>query len=451
MSNKAKSKPELVFSKYVHTIQTGKKEYALYSGLSSALIKTDKTVQQLQKQLCESRSGINKDLKIQLQEGLFLIPATMNELEYLNQRYQFMKYRNRGLYVTIIPTFRCNLRCGYCFQDRNNNDTMSEKTKKLLIRSLKQNINASSHYKILSTIWYGGEPLLMVDDILGIGLKLKRYCETKKLKYESNIITNATLLNEKTADILVEAGVTGCQITLDGPKHIHDKRRPFPKPNNSSFVKTVDGIIAAMEKMKVRIRINLEPANIAYVEELLDELETYNLSEYLQSGKIEVYLGRVFDCSKGGSCRYGSELYSVEQFATVEMDILNKFFERGINSINFPIAKLFFCSAIDVDSFVVDPIGNMYKCYANAWDKKQSFGKLGKPVKFTSEQLQCWMTYDPFKAKECRDCKYLPLCGGGCPLLSIKEKNRKVEICERWRFVLDKYLEHFVTKATTRS
>lgn len=447
MTDKAKSGHDLVFSKYIHSIQTEDGKYALYSGLSSAFMKADKPLQQLQEQLY-TPNGINEELKIQLQEGLFLIPATMNESEYLKQRYQFTKYRDSRLGVTIIPTFRCNLRCDYCFQDRTNEDTMSEDTKKLLILSLKKNLDVSSHLKVLSITWYGGEPLLMVDDILDIGLQLKMYCDAKKLKYESNIITNATLLDENAVNKLVEAGVTNCQITLDGPKRIHDKRRPSPGPNESSFVKTVDGIIAAMKKMEVRIRINVDPTNIAHVEELLDELETCNLLEHLRSGKIGVYLGRVFDFSEGGCCKFNSRLYSMEQFATIEVDILKKFFERGINSIEFPFAKLFFCNALSVDSFVVDPLGNMYKCYVNAGDKTQSFGKLGVPIKFTAEEQQYWMNYDPFNVKECSKCKYFPLCGGGCPLLSKTAKDRMAEICERWRFVLDKYLEHFVSKAT---
>jgi hypothetical protein len=98
-----------------------------------------------------------------------------------------------------------------------------------------------------------------------------------------------------------------------------------PKAENSSFVKTIDGIMTAMERMKVRIRVDLDPANVACVGELLDELETLNLLEHLQSGRIDIYVGRVFDCSEDGSCKCGSGLYNMEQFCTRAIGLLEEF------------------------------------------------------------------------------------------------------------------------------
>ena len=34
-----------------------------------------------------------------------------------------------------------------------------------------------------------------------------------------------------------------------------------------------------------------------------------------------------------------------------------------------------------------------------------------------------WMTRNPLDAKECRECVYLPACGGGCGAISYNETN----------------------------
>lgn len=452
MANQARNETELVFSRYVHSVQTGEGEYALFSGLSGALVKTDRPLQHLQKQLGRSQlSAIDKELKTQLQKGLFLIPDTLNELDYLEQRYQWARHITATLGATIIPTFRCNARCVYCIQDAKRCETMSGELQKTLIESLKRHAQGYPHVIALQIAWYGGEPLLALDNILDIGRQLKSFGESEQLEYNSFIITNGTMLDEETVGQLVETGVTGCQITLDGPKHIHDKRRPLLEPPKSSFEKSIDGIISALGKLTVNIRVNLDPSNVGCVEELWDELEAHNLLSHIQSGEIGISMANVSNFAGLGCRQPCSNVYSLERFSTVELDALRKLFERGIDSYWYPRPELVHCGAITIDSLVVDPLGNLYKCYLDAGHAERSFGKVGEPINFTSEQLLRWITYNPFKIKACRECRYVPICCGGCPALSMVTRDRKAEVCKQWRFTLGEYLQHFVHKATVQS
>jgi len=87
-----------------------------------------------------------------------------------------------------------------------------------------------------------------------------------------------------------------------------------------------------------------------------------------------------------------------------------------------PMIRSVFCSAYTVNSFTIDPYLNLYKCWdlIGLDDYKVGFiNEEGKPV-FNENNL-IWLSLDPFEIEECRNCKLLPLCMGGCLANSIKE------------------------------
>ena len=47
-----------------------------------------------------------------------------------------------------------------------------------------------------------------------------------------------------------------------------------------------------------------------------------------------------------------------------------------------------------------------------------------------------YMTYDPTFDEKCTECKYLPLCMGGCPHRRISN----LEVCSEQKYILDEYL-----------
>jgi sulfatase maturation enzyme AslB (radical SAM superfamily) len=44
--------------------------------------------------------------------------------------------------------------------------------------------------------------------------------------------------------------------------------------------------------------------------------------------------------------------------------------------------------------------------------------------------------------EKCIECKFAPICGGGCPISSIIISGGEEPVCERYQEVLDTYLYH---------
>ncbi len=58
-----------------------------------------------------------------------------------------------------------------------------------------------------------------------------------------------------------------------------------------------------------------------------------------------------------------------------------------------------------------------------------------------------WMTHNPIGVKECKECKYLPACGGGCASVSYsKDKTYHSNGCYKIKGVVEKQVERLFLK-----
>lgn len=108
--------------------------------------------------------------------------------------------------VYIEPTNTCNLSCRTCVRNSWNEPAgmMNMETYRKLIINLK---NISSLQKI--SFWGFGEPLLHPDIVEMVTL-------AKQLGVETQIITNALLLDEAKSEGLIAAGLDSIVISVDG-------------------------------------------------------------------------------------------------------------------------------------------------------------------------------------------------------------------------------------------
>lgn len=74
--------------------------------------------------------------------------------------------------------------------------------------------------------WYhSGEPLLAMDIIESMSVRIMEICKKAKRKYISDITTNGYLLSLDVFRKLLDLNVIEYQITIDGPKEIHDAKK----------------------------------------------------------------------------------------------------------------------------------------------------------------------------------------------------------------------------------
>ncbi|MBV9867455.1 MAG: radical SAM protein [Abitibacteriaceae bacterium] len=163
-------------------------------------------------------------------------------------------------FITIKPTFRCNLRCGFCRFVANGQ--VFGKADYFVDDEWLNLIDEVAPYKPYIAIT-GGEPLMYP----GIGKLLKRI---KHHGLHAAMVTNATLL-ERKAEELMEAPPASLQISVDGPRETHDALRMV----NGTFDKVQKGLTKLLElKQKYK-----SAAPVVVINSVITESNYHNMPQ----------------------------------------------------------------------------------------------------------------------------------------------------------------------------
>ena len=112
-------------------------------------------------------------------------------------------------------------------------------------------------------------------------------CKDKDVQYSASIITNGYLLTKEVAEKLKEYHVRSAQITVDGPKEIHDTRRPMANGQGTYDV-IMEHLVETKGILPINLRINVDYDNVAAADQVVETLREKDL---LQS--VHPYLGLV--------------------------------------------------------------------------------------------------------------------------------------------------------------
>lgn len=391
-----------------------------FNSLSCGLAIVDETYLQLQSML----PGIDETSLTPQQfetyqaaiKGNFFVPDDFDELlDYATKR-NIQKYGMDSLGLTIAPTLLCNFSCVYCYET-SKPGTMSAETQKNLLNFVEAQ---ASHLKRFEVTWYGGEPLLAVDVIRGLSEKFQEICVKYGLEYEAFMISNGSLFHEDIIQMMQKYQIRGVQITIDGPKAVHDSRR-ISKNGESTFDCIIGNINRLLSSgIEVVLRINVDKENDQTVDELIEYLE-HNLA----SRNIKITFGQVTAytaaCSSIESSCYNNGEFAKQLIKYYEM-LKNHGFQK-YNPFPYPEAKLNYCCAELLSSFVVDQEGYLYKCWNLVGETEKAVGNINDPsFDISGYKNGGWVARDPLSFDGCRECLLLPLCVGGCPYTaSIKE------------------------------
>ncbi|MES9884922.1 MAG: radical SAM protein [Sedimenticola sp.] len=381
-----------------------------------------------------------KQVAFQLRQRGFLVPDQHEEKEEIVARFQRQKSQNTHMGLTIAPTENCNFACPYCYESTNST-VMTEETQDALL----EHIEREFHLGVLSSMhitWYGGEPLMprSFKAIKRMSSRIIQLCEKFKIDYSSNIITNGYLLYEDVSRQLAECQVELVQITLDGPRDLHNKTRIL-KNGQGSFDQILANIKAGKPYLRFSIRMNVDADNADGVSDLKVLLKKEGVLN--DAGRVALYISPVR--SYTSSCK-SSHCLSNNEFYRLQLDLLMK----GINDDGFfvvddyPQEKQSVCTAVGKDSFVIGPDGSLYKCWLDLGQRELSVGAVEKDCLKLNDNLDRWTSFSPFE-KGCSDCTMLPVCMGGCPELNMRSDGQaENEACCNWKYVLKDHLSYIV-------
>ena len=129
---------------------------------------------------------------------------------------------DRLVHLILMPTEACNFRCTYCYEEFKLNRMQPR-----VVLGVKNFLALRApDLRGLNLSWFGGEPLLALDimeDILDHARALVR--SHPLIRLVSDITTNAYTLSRNVFERLLDRGVAQYQVSLDGPREWHDRKR----------------------------------------------------------------------------------------------------------------------------------------------------------------------------------------------------------------------------------
>lgn len=366
-----------------------------------------------------------------------LVEDGVDELERLEFYRNLEKYSMTNFGLTIAPTLDCNFRCKYCYETHPKGKMTSE-TQAALVSFVESRLEYAKKFFVT---WYGGEPLLAKEIIWSLSEKFLALCEKSSVSYDAFIVTNASLLDDSDVELFKKYKISGAQITIDGVKEIHDKRRRSVT-GESTFDKLIDRVNLLLNNgLSVIVRVNIDKENIDRVDELLDVLaERIDKHEELKVG-----FGQVAAYTE--VCKsIESDCYNNAQFAGIMLPLYEEVLARGftVNKMSaYPTPLTNFCCTDYVNSFVVDNRGELYRCWNHVGNLKYSSGNVNDGDNLALEKNYfSWIQWNPIRHQKCRECACLPICMGGCPDV-MRNSDDGQPVCRAAKYNLDKVLSYY--------
>ena len=423
-------------SRYNFSFRSKEGKYYLYNSQKNALIQLDEYLFNLIEDAKNSEDVIKEipsDILKKMIDHKFITTKSEEDDYYLSLRmeYYMESFSVDKLILVIAPTTGCNFNCPYCFEDNKIFYKMSNETIDNLIIFIKKFKKSDRLY----LTWYGGEPLLAIDVIEKILDRLSS--ETQIEICHHFLITNGSLISRKAIDLFRKYKLNAIQITLDGDEKRHNRMRAFNNSEKGSYnviLRNIDILLSNFDETKISIRVNLDRKNA----DDFNQIRSGLLQRWNNDQRIEVYPGILRIEDKNNKCM-GCE-------SLLHEDIRELFYSLN-DKVNFyPHLRKKGCSATHVNSYLIGPRGEMYKCWNELGDYSKIIGYI-HDKSFTNDGLfnKYILSSNCFESDECKECFYLPICMGGCAFYRLKNTfdEGHFDICSLYKGegVLQKCLE----------
>jgi radical SAM protein with 4Fe4S-binding SPASM domain len=157
-----------------------------------------------------------------------------------------MRFSELPIISEIALTYRCNLRCSFCYAGCNCTRKTSEDRSEMSTSEVKEILNRLfNQAKVPSVSFTGGEATIrkdlpdLVEHASSLGMRV-------------NLITNGTLVSPGLADKLAASGLASAQISLEGTKaETHETLTRIP----GSFGRAV-AAVRHLQRAGVRVHTN---------------------------------------------------------------------------------------------------------------------------------------------------------------------------------------------------
>ena len=347
----------------------------------------------------------------------YLADPTQEKILFNAQYLNFLKSRDsEELQIFFVPWYSCNFNCSYCYQASYPNS--GKELTKEIIDAFFIYITSEFHERRKYITLFGGEPLLA-----GTTQKeLLKYLlgEAKRLGIAVAVVTNGYNL-AASIGLLKTASIREIQVTLDGTKEVHDKRR-FLHNGSGTFAKIVKGIDLSLSAgFPVNLRVILDKTNFGN----LPSLAKFAISKgWTNNPLFKTQLGRNYElhkCHNDSSSLFERIGLYEELYALVlnQPELLE--FHKPAFSISKFLAQngelpkpLFDACPGCKTEWAFDFTGSLYPCTATVGKPEEKIGSFYHRQSKNDTLIAQWEDRDVTSIEKCHDCSLQLACGGGC-------------------------------------
>ncbi|MEO0137257.1 MAG: radical SAM protein [candidate division WOR-3 bacterium] len=359
----------------------------------------------------------NKDMVNNFLANGYIVNKDKDELDEVIMSFRKIREDKTIMRLIILPAEMCNFRCIYCYETFRRIKIFDEVILGI-INFIKRNIATLS---ILEISWFGGEPLLAISRIIEITKRCQKMAKAYGIRFLSDVTTNGYLLTPKLIKSLIDVGVIGYQVTIDGPPLIHNRLRKL-KNGRGTFEKIWSNLREFKKFDKefyVVIRTNFDKNSYVYLNEWIDLYQ----NEFGKDSRFRLLFRPIF---KTGTERDKQMRFcSFRESAEIESEILIKLWEKlefprwYFDEVILSKPKAIYCYGGLPGCFVIGADGALWKCTVGL-KEEDALGHIKEngEILIDENKLNEWNKYSESWIFDdtCRKCLWLPLCMGGCIL-----------------------------------
>ncbi len=290
---------------------------------------------------------------------------------------------DRILQLILLPTEKCNFRCTYCYED-----FVAGRMLPAVVRGIKSLLQRRvRELDALSLSWFGGEPLLAKDIVLDISTFAAELAVLHpQLSYRGDITTNGYLLEPSTFASLTKVGIRNYQITLDGPRELHNTSRLSAdgKGTFDQIWANLLAIRATKADVRIVLRLHLTPVDFLSLNPLLTAIR----HDFLSDARFSVNFQPIIALG-------GPHDASIKHFMPGEREAVVGQLKRELYG-HEPIdleAPPYICYASKANSLLIRANGAIGKCTVALYDSRNTIGTLNDDgdVRIDSSRLRPWL------------------------------------------------------------
>jgi uncharacterized protein len=279
-------------------------------------------------------------------------------------------------HMTVVITTRCNLACGYCFQNteaaplhpggapsRIPGASLGDDSTAAILEFCRRQM-AEREAERLDLMLFGGEPTLQLDQCLRLLAGARRIGLAS-----AAMISNGTRLGSDAATALEQEGLQSVQVTFDGDAPVHDSVRTTIG-GRGTFFQILRNLEqgAARTTLRWALRVNLTGRSIGSADALVDRL-----AKQLDPQRFDIGFSLVIDSGPGSADTLAPSPALARRVGGLYVRAL----EAGFGVSLPALAKCAACGEFGgATGSVVNADGTLYSCWESAGKQGYEVGTI---------------------------------------------------------------------------